>query len=66
MTYRLISGLCGGFLLAVSWFDLMHDVAIHPYLTANQPVSADALSTMENYYRRVVIDNSGPETAGRS
>lgn len=58
MTYRLISCICGGFLLAVLWFDLMHDVVVYPYLLGEEPVSADALMTIETYYQRVVIDSS--------
>jgi hypothetical protein len=37
--------LCAGFLLAVLWFDLMHDVA-----------SSTDLETVRRYYRRVTTD----------
>ena len=58
MNYRLISCLCGGFLLAVLWFDLMHDVAIYPYLGGEGLVANDALLTVQTYYRRVLVDSS--------
>ncbi len=58
MNYRLISCLCGGFLLAVLWFDLMHDVAIYPYLGGEGLVASDALLTVQTYYRRVLVDSS--------
>ncbi|HEX4904322.1 MAG TPA: hypothetical protein VFU93_02640 [Acidimicrobiales bacterium] len=39
-----------GFLLAVLWFDLMHDVL------ARGDVSDDDLGTIQRYYRRVTTD----------
>jgi hypothetical protein len=45
---------CGGFLLAVLWFDLMFDVQVlrHPEGDLPEPV----LSSIAGYYRRVTIE----------
>jgi hypothetical protein len=43
---------CAGFLLAVLWFDLMHDVL------ARGDVSDNDLGTIQRYYRRVTTDAS--------
>ena len=44
--------LCGGFLLAVLWMDLMFDVQVLPYRDASQ-VPEEVLSSIAAYYRRV-------------
>jgi hypothetical protein len=44
--------VCGGFLLAVLWFDLMFDVQG----LGAQPMSAEALVSVVAYYRRVTTD----------
>ena len=47
---RAFATACTGFLLAVLWFDLMHDVL------ARGDVSDDDLTTIKRYYRRVTTD----------
>jgi hypothetical protein len=42
-----------GFLLAVLWFDLMHDVLV---LRRREPVPEAELATIAGYYRRVTTD----------
>lgn len=43
-----------GFLLAVLWFDLMHDVQVVGH--ADDDVPAEALDSIAGYYRRVTTD----------
>jgi hypothetical protein len=43
-----------GFLLAVLWFDLMHDVQVRG--PARAPVAGAALESVARYYRRVTTD----------
>jgi hypothetical protein len=45
---------CGGFLLAVLWFDLMFDVQVrrHPVGDLPEPV----LASIAGYYRRVTVE----------
>lgn len=45
---------CGGFLLAVLWFDLMFDVQV----IGSAPVPAEAVASIAGYYRRVTSDAS--------
>jgi hypothetical protein len=45
---------CGGFLLAVLWFDLMFDVQVLGHRNGDLP--EDVLSSIADYYRRVTID----------
>jgi hypothetical protein len=44
--------LCGGFLLAVLWMDLMFDVQVLAFRTARE-LPEDTLSSIAAYYRRV-------------
>jgi len=46
---------CGGFLLAVLWFDLMFDVQVLPYRGAPL-LPEDVLVSIAAYYRRVTTD----------
>lgn len=45
---------CGGFLIAVLWFDLMFDIQVlgHPPRALPEPV----LASIAAYYRRAVVD----------
>jgi hypothetical protein len=43
---------CGGFLLAVLWFDLMFDVQV----LRPDAAAADAVDSIAGYYRRVTTD----------
>jgi hypothetical protein len=54
MLARLLS-CCGGFLLAVLWFDLMFDVQVLRY-TAGGPLPEPVLASIAGYYRRVTAD----------
>lgn len=45
--------LCGGFLLAVLWMDLMFDVQVLRYRDATQDLPEDVLGSITAYYRRV-------------
>jgi len=45
---------CGGFLLAVLWFDLMFDVQVLRHRDGDPP--DDVLASIAAYYRRVTID----------
>ena len=47
--------LCGGFLLAVLWMDLMFDVQVLRYRRAGD-VPEDVLASIAAYYRRVTTD----------
>jgi hypothetical protein len=52
-----MSGLpiaCGGFLLAVLWFDLMFDVQVLRYRQGDLPEAV--LSSIAGYYRRVTTE----------
>ena len=50
-----LANLCGGFLLAVLWFDLMFDTAALPFAWRGQDVSMQAVDVIAAYYRRAVI-----------
>jgi ER membrane protein SH3 len=45
--------LCGGFLLAVLWMDLMFDVQVLHYRDASCELPEEILSSIAAYYRRV-------------
>jgi hypothetical protein len=45
---------CGGFLLAVLWFDLMFDVQVRRYSAGDLP--EPVLASIAAYYRRVTIE----------
>jgi hypothetical protein len=45
--------LCGGFLLAVLWMDLMFDIQVRPYRDATRELPEEVLSSIAAYYRRV-------------
>lgn len=45
--------LCGGFLLAVLWMDLMFDVQVLRYRDTTGELPDDVLSSIAAYYRRV-------------
>ena len=55
MLARLLS-VCGGFLLAVLWFDLMFDVQVLPYANWGEPLPEPVLASIAGYYRRVTTD----------
>jgi hypothetical protein len=52
---RSVLAACGGFLLAVLWFDLMFDVQVlaHP---AGAPLPEAVLASIAGYYNRVTVD----------
>src|SRR5262250_610739 len=52
---RRVLAACGGFLLAVLWFDLMFDVQVLPYGGADV-LPADVLASISGYYRRVTTE----------
>jgi hypothetical protein len=54
-TMRLSARLaaCGGFLLAVLWFDLMFDVQVLGHAAAPAPLPDDTLASIARYYARV-------------
>jgi hypothetical protein len=54
MTQRALAA-CGGFLLAVLWFDLMFDVQVLG-LDAAQPLPEPILASIATYYHRVTIE----------
>jgi hypothetical protein len=45
--------LCGGFLLAVLWMDLMFDVQVLRFRDATRELPEDVLGSIAAYYRRV-------------
>ena len=45
---------CGGFLLAVLWFDLMFDVQVRPHPDGDLP--EPVLASIADYYRRVTTE----------
>jgi len=47
---------CGGFLLAVLWFDLMFDVQVHAHAGAPALLPDATLASIAAYYRRVTTD----------
>ena len=51
---RPILAACGGFLLAVLWFDLMFDVQVLGH--AGGVLPEDVLASIAAYYRRVTTD----------
>lgn len=53
---RRVLAMCGGFLFAVLWFDLMFDVQVLPYPTAT-PLPEAVLASIAAYYRRALIDS---------
>ena len=60
MNYRTISSLCGGFLLAVLWFDLKFDLLVLDQLVDRGDVDREALAGIKAYYARAL----GTEMAG--
>jgi hypothetical protein len=50
----LVPIACGGFLLAVLWFDLMFDVQVSRHRTGDLP--EPVLASIAGYYRRVTTD----------
>ncbi len=52
---RHLMNICGGFLLAVLWFDLMFDVQIMAYADVSHAPDA-VLQSIANYYARVTLD----------
>lgn len=48
--------LCGGFLLAVIWMDLMFDVQVLRTTGSPRELPEDVLCSIAAYYRRVVTD----------
>jgi hypothetical protein len=50
-----ILAACGGFLVAVLWFDFMFDVQVLAY-DANAPVPEAVVASIATYYRRVTTD----------
>jgi hypothetical protein len=44
---------CGGFLLAVLWFDLMFDVQVLGHAAAPAPLPDETLASIAHYYARV-------------
>jgi hypothetical protein len=48
--------LCGGFLLAVLWMDLMFDVQVLRYRDTTRDLPEDVLSSIATYYRRVTTE----------
>jgi hypothetical protein len=44
---------CGGFLLAVLWFDLMFDVQVLGHAAAPAPLPEQTLASIAHYYARV-------------
>lgn len=55
MLARLLS-LCGGFLLAVLWFDLMFDIQVLRFPNSTAPLPEPVLASIAGYYRRVTTD----------
>ena len=51
---RTVLAACGGFLLAVLWFDLMFDVQV--LSQPDGPLPEAVLSSIGSYYRRVTTD----------
>jgi hypothetical protein len=56
----VVTTLCGGFLLAVLWFDLMFDVQVLG--AASGPLPEDVLASIAGYYARVT---TGANPMGR-
>jgi hypothetical protein len=48
--------LCGGFLLAVLWMDLMFDVQVLRYKDGNSELPEEVLRSIAAYYRRVTTE----------
>ena len=48
--------LCGGFLLAVLWMDLMFDVQVLRYEDENSELPEEVLCSIAAYYRRVTTE----------
>ena len=48
--------LCGGFLLAVLWMDLMFDVQVLRHGDATRPLPEAVLRSIAAYYRRVTTE----------
>ncbi len=48
--------LCGGFLLAVLWMDLMFDVQVLRYARSTRELPEDVLRSIAAYYRRVTTE----------
>jgi len=48
--------LCGGFLLAVLWMDLMFDVQVLRHRDTTRQLPEETLRSIAGYYRRVTTD----------
>jgi len=48
--------LCGGFLLAVLWMDLMFDVQVLRHRDTTRELPEETLRSIAEYYRRVTTD----------
>ena len=53
MRFRVLLAACGGFLLAVLWFDLMFDVQVLGHAGAPAPLPDETLASIAHYYARV-------------
>jgi hypothetical protein len=53
MSLRALRAACGGFLLAVLWFDLMFDVQVLGHGAAPAPLPDETLASIARYYARV-------------
>jgi hypothetical protein len=53
MRFRALLAACGGFLLAVLWFDLMFDVQVLGHPGAPAPLPDETLASIAHYYARV-------------
>jgi len=53
MSLRALRAACGGFLLAVLWFDLMFDVQVLGHGAAPSPLPDETLASIARYYARV-------------
>jgi hypothetical protein len=55
-TTSVILAVCGGFLLAVLWMDLMFDVQVLRHRDAPGELPEPVLASIAGYYRRVTTD----------
>lgn len=53
MSARALRAACGGFLLAVLWFDLMFDVQVLGHAAAPATLPEETLASIARYYARV-------------
>jgi hypothetical protein len=56
MKLRAVLAACGGFLLAVLWFDLMFDIQVLRHAPAPAPLPEATLTSIARYYARVTTD----------